>query len=103
MQVVCLGEPPATPDLVVGDREAHAFAGGGDNKDGRDAASSSAGAEVAVGIANSEQKDDVLETTPGLKDLDGSFDRETIDALCRQAGSDFFLYGTPHRSISTPA
>lgn len=104
VQVVCLGEAPPTSDLVAGDKEVHGFAGEGDKRDGRDAASSSSSADVAVAIAPSEQKDaDVLETTPGFKDLDGSFDREAIDALCRQAGSDFFLYGTPHRNISTPA
>ena len=29
-----------------------------------------------------------------LEGLEGSFDREFVDVLCRQAGKGFFLYGT---------
>ena len=102
MQVVCLGEAPPASDLVV-DREACAFAGEGDKKGGRDAVTDSTSDDVAVAIAHSEQKGAVPEATTGLKGMESSFDREAVDALCRQAGSDFFLYGTPPRNISTPA
>lgn len=29
----------------------------------------------------------------GSYDVDSPFDREFVDALCRQAGNNFFLYG----------
>ena len=35
-----------------------------------------------------------LAAGPGLEALEGSFDREFVDALCRQMGKGFFFYGT---------
>lgn len=93
MQVVSLGEAPPTSDLMVADRGVQAFTRE-DTKDGRGNTSPSPRADVEA---------HVLETTSGLKDLDVNFDREAVDTLCRQAASDFFLYGAQHRSIATPA
>lgn len=42
-------------------------------------------------------------TPPSLKDLDENCDRDFVDALCRQAGSEVFLYGFDPRNVSTPA
>lgn len=102
VQVVCLGDAPPTSELVVAEKKLHAFTEEGATKD-RDAGSTSTSADIAVAIAHGDHKGaDDPETTPGSTGLDGSFDREAVDALCRQAASDFFLYGAQHRGITTP-
>lgn len=86
-QVVSLSEVPPTSALVVAGGE-------GCTKDARGAASASTSDDAAIELAHSGQGGaDVLEAPPGLKDLDGRFDRDFVDDLCRQAGSDFFQYG----------
>lgn len=107
MQVVSLGEAPPASELVAADRDLHGGAGEGEGgaNDGRDAARGSSSSDIAGAKARSDHKDaDVAGTAPSLKALDGSsFDREAVDALCRQAASDFFLYGAQHRSVTTPS
>lgn len=58
----------------------------------------------ATGTSSVEQsagrKVDHKGTRPSLTDFDGNYDRDFVDALCRQAGSEFFLYGTDSRNVS---
>lgn len=106
VQVVSLGEAPPASDLIVVDRQIHTGGAEGGTNDGGDASSigNSSEATAAAVAAHSEQDmTGDLEKRPGLSGLDASFDRDFVDALCREGANDFFLYGSHHRSISTPA
>jgi len=100
LQVVSSSEAPPACALVVAERHHHADATEEVCKtDGRDA---DAGEDDVMRHGDEEEANSEWEP-PGLKDLDVGFDRNFVDALCRQAGGDFFLYGAPHRAVTTPA
>ncbi|CAB1096745.1 unnamed protein product [Ectocarpus sp. CCAP 1310/34] len=94
-QVVSLSEAPPVSALIVG-REDHSRTTGEGTKSDKNPTITEA----------TEGTDQVAEDEPEnvgiagnrLDDLYGKFDREFVDSLCKQAGSDFFLYGAHERT-----
>lgn len=70
-------------------------AGGGIDTDATGSnTSSNTGSNTGSNAGGVEARTGGLAATPGLEALEGSFDREFVDALCRQVGKGFFFYGT---------
>lgn len=97
--MVSLSEAPPPSALIVG-REDHP------RTTGEEGSKSDKNPNITQATEGTEQ---VVEDEPenigiaggrldDLYDLYGKFDREFVDSLCRQAGSDFFLYGAHERS-----
>lgn len=96
MQVVSLGGAPPVSALV--DKCIPTTREGEIKDDDRNATGTSSGVEQSAG----HNKLDNIGTPPSLRDLNGDYDRDFVDAICRQAGSEFFLYGADPKNISTP-
>ncbi|CAM9396635.1 unnamed protein product [Pylaiella littoralis] len=86
-QVVSLGGAPPVSALV--DKCIPTTREGEIKDDDRNATGTSSGVEQSAG----HNKLDNIGTPPSLRDLNGDYDRDFVDAICRQAGSEFFLYG----------
>lgn len=97
-QVVSLGEAPPPSALGVKDK------GGSSGIVAVEGQTNDEDVPVTEGVQGGRSEEYYAENRtaafPGLKDFEHNFDREFVDSLCRQAGSDFFLYGTPHRNVS---
>lgn len=94
--MVSLSEAPPVSALIVG-REDHSRTTGGEGTKSD---------KNPIITDATEGTDQIVEDEPEnvgiaggrLDDLYGKFDREFVDSLCKQAGSDFFLYGAHERS-----
>ncbi|CAN0450908.1 unnamed protein product, partial [Ectocarpus sp. 12 AP-2014] len=95
-QVVSLSEAPPISALIVG-REDNSRATGGEGTTS-DKNQIITDATEGVDQIVEDEPENVRVAGGRFDDLYAKFDREFVDSLCKQAGSDFFLYGAHERS-----
>lgn len=97
MQVVSLGGGPVPSAFGRADNEANLGIAREDSRSDQDK-------EVAdsVPVVRSEKHpaDKRGVASPSSTGFEHNFDRNFVDSLCKQASSDFFLYGTQHSNAS---
>lgn len=89
-QAVSLCEPPPVTALGITEGAGCSIdTGATGSNTGSNTSSNAGGVEE-----HTRRGEEQLAAGSGLEALEGSFDREFVDALCRQVSKGFFFYGT---------